>query len=104
MSMGAPRFFGRDYARTLAAWTARFEAALPQIAEGCRAVTEYAAKFGIKSSIENHGFLVQDSDRCEKLMKTVNHPNFGWLIDIGNFLQIQLGSKLLSNKILVLPH
>ena len=63
-----------------------FEAALPQIADGCRAVTEYAATLGIKSTIENHGFLVQDSDRCEKLMKTVNHPNFGWLIDIGNFL------------------
>jgi len=63
-----------------------FDAALPQIADGCRAITEYAQKLGIKTSIENHGFIVQDSDRCEKLMKTVSHSNFGWLIDIGNFL------------------
>ena len=31
MSMDAPRFFGHDYARTLAAWSARFEAVLPQV-------------------------------------------------------------------------
>ena len=30
---GEPRFFGNDYERTLAAWSQRFEAALPQVRE-----------------------------------------------------------------------
>jgi sugar phosphate isomerase/epimerase len=35
---------------------------------------------------ENHGHFYQDSERCEALMKAVNHPNYGALVDIGNFL------------------
>ena len=31
LSVGEPRFFGRDYHRTLGAWAARFEDALPQV-------------------------------------------------------------------------
>jgi sugar phosphate isomerase/epimerase len=63
-----------------------FEAALPRLAEGCRAVTEYAASKGIKTMVENHGFFCQESARVEKLVTAVNHPNFGVLIDMGNFL------------------
>jgi sugar phosphate isomerase/epimerase len=63
-----------------------FDAALPILAEGCRAVTQFAADLGVKTTVENHGFFVQDSVRCEKLMKAVNHKNFGSLIDMGNFL------------------
>jgi len=63
-----------------------FDSALPILAAGCRAVTEYAAGLGVKTTVENHGFFVQDSVRCEKLMKAVNHKNFGALIDMGNFL------------------
>ncbi len=63
-----------------------FDAALPRLIEGCRAVTEYAEQFGIKTMIENHGFFCQDSDRVEKLVNGVNHPNFGLLVDMGNFV------------------
>ena len=35
---------------------------------------------------ENHGFFSQDSCRVEKLYTAVNHPNFGLLCDIGNFV------------------
>jgi sugar phosphate isomerase/epimerase len=59
---------------------------LPALAQGCRAVTEYAAGKGVRTMVENHGHFVQDSDRCESLMKAVNHPNFGALIDVGNFI------------------
>ena len=62
-----------------------FDAALPRLAEGCRAVTEFAAGLGIKTMVENHGFFCQDSERVEKLVCGVNHPNFGVLIDMGNF-------------------
>jgi len=63
-----------------------FDAAIPRLSEGCRAVTEYAAEKGIKTMVENHGFFCQDSLRVEQLVTAVNHPNFGVLIDIGNFL------------------
>ena len=62
-----------------------FEHALPKIAEGVRQVAEYAATKGIKTMSENHGFFAQDALRVEKLMNTVNHPNYGWLVDMGNF-------------------
>ncbi|MCB0065184.1 MAG: sugar phosphate isomerase/epimerase [Caldilineaceae bacterium] len=63
-----------------------FDAALPRLAEGCRAVAEYAAGKGIKSTTENHGWFCQESTRVEKLVTAVDHPNFGVLIDMGNFL------------------
>ena len=65
---------------------AQFEAALPIIAKGCRALTEYAADLGIRTMVENHGYFVQESSRCARLMEAVKHPNFGSLVDIGNFL------------------
>ena len=62
-----------------------FEAALPRIAKGVRAVTEYAASKGIRTMTENHGYISQDSVRIEKLLTAVNNPNFGVLLDLGNF-------------------
>ncbi len=63
-----------------------FDAAVPRLAEGCREVTKYAAGKGIRTMVENHGFFCQDSVRVEKLVTAVDHPNFGLLIDMGNFL------------------
>lgn len=63
-----------------------FEDALPILINGCRAVTEFAADLGIRTMVENHGFFCQDSERVEKLVNGVNHPNFGLLVDMGNFL------------------
>jgi sugar phosphate isomerase/epimerase len=63
-----------------------FDDALPFLIRGCKIITEYAAEFGVKTMVENHGFFCQDSDRVEKLVNGVNHKNFGMLVDIGNFL------------------
>ena len=63
-----------------------FEAALPILVKACRAITEYAEQFGIRTMVENHGFFVQDSERVERLVSGVNHKNFGVLVDMGNFL------------------
>ena len=63
-----------------------YDNVVERLAEGCREVAEYAAKKGIKTMTENHGFFSQDSLRVEKLVNTVAHDNFGQLIDIGNFL------------------
>lgn len=62
-----------------------FDQALPILAEGCRKVTEYAAEKGISTMVENHGYFSQESTRVEKLVNAVNNPNFGLLVDVGNF-------------------
>ena len=63
-----------------------FDAVLPRIADATREVTEYAAERGVMTMFENHGFFLQDADRCEKLLEAVGHPNFGLLMDLGNFM------------------
>lgn len=63
-----------------------FDALLPILADGCRAVTDFASGFGIRTMVENHGYFAQDSERVEKLVAAVDHPNFGLLVDMGNFL------------------
>ncbi len=59
---------------------------LPTIARNARAVTEYAATKGIKTCVENHGYIAQDSYRVEQLFNAVAHDNFGLLVDVGNFV------------------
>ena len=59
--------------------------AVEEIAPRIRQVTEYAATLGIRTCTENHGTFIQDSERVETLIRTVNHENYGWLVDVGNF-------------------
>jgi sugar phosphate isomerase/epimerase len=63
-----------------------FDTILPIIADACREVTTYAATKGIRTTVENHGYFCQDSDRVEKLYNAVGNENFGLLADMGNFL------------------
>lgn len=63
-----------------------FPNALPYIIQGYKAVTEYAQTKGIRTMMENHGYFCQESQRVEQIICGVNSPNFGALIDIGNFL------------------
>lgn len=63
-----------------------WEAALKIIAPACREVAEYAKRYRIITSMENHGRFAQASQRVLKLVQKVNHPNFGITIDIGNFM------------------
>lgn len=51
-----------------------------------RAIAEYAETKGVKTCTENHGQDLQDAERVEELMLAVHHRNFGWLVDLGNFL------------------
>lgn len=59
---------------------------IAEISPLVREVTEYACAKGIKTCTENHGYNLQDSNRVEALIQAVNHPNYGWLVDMGNFL------------------
>lgn len=64
---------------------AGFEQVLPILVDGCRKITDYAETIGVETMIENHGTFCQDSDRVERIITGVGSPNFGTLIDIGNF-------------------
>lgn len=74
----------QDPMRTLGNFRS-FDQALPMLAKGVRAVCEYAETKGIRTMVENHGRVCQDSERVERLFNAVNHKNFGLLIDMGNF-------------------
>jgi sugar phosphate isomerase/epimerase len=63
-----------------------FERHLPILAEACAAIADYAAERGITTTVENHGFHVQASDRMLRLVQAVNRSNFRLTLDIGNFL------------------
>lgn len=65
---------------------ARFLSDLPRLAEACRRIADYAAPLGITTSVENHGFYVQASDRVQALIDLVGRPNFRTTLDIGNFV------------------
>ncbi|GKU80441.1 sugar phosphate isomerase/epimerase [Paenibacillus sp. L3-i20] len=58
----------------------------PRLIEACRQIAEYADKYGITTSIENHGFFVQQSDRVKAIVQAVDRPNFRTTLDVGNFL------------------
>lgn len=60
--------------------------AIEKIKAPIREVATYAQDKGIRTCTENHGYILQDSGRVEELLRAVDHPNYGWLIDIGNFL------------------
>ena len=64
----------------------QFEKDLPMVAECCGALADHAAKYGITLTVENHGFLFQNSERVQRLIKTVNRPNYRTTLDVGNFL------------------
>jgi sugar phosphate isomerase/epimerase len=60
--------------------------AIKMIVPAIREITEYAAGLGIHTMTENHGYFMQDSYRVEELVLAVGHPNYGLLVDIGNFM------------------
>ena len=70
---------GRKYGRG-------YDDVLPVLADRAREITKYAEQKGIRTMTENHGQFSQDACRVEKLINKVAHPNFGALVDIGNFL------------------
>ena len=54
--------------------------------EVCQEIADYAAQYGIVTSIENHGYFIQGSDRVTTLIDKVNRSNFKLTLDIGNFM------------------
>lgn len=64
----------------------QFDEDLERLANACRHIADYAAQYGITTSVENHGYFVQASERVQRLIHEVNRPNFKTTLDIGNFM------------------
>lgn len=79
-------FMRHDVASTPDVSIAHFNAVLPQLAAACRTIADYAAGFGITTSVENHGYFIQNSDRVQALLQAVDRANFKTTLDIGNFM------------------
>ena len=62
-----------------------WERGIEEMAPFIRQVTEYGASLGIRTCTENHGYIYQAPERVKALIEAVGHPNYGWLVDIGNF-------------------
>jgi len=72
----------KEYSVGRRSWRDAIRIAAPAIRE----VTEYAQERGIRTMCENHGTFMQGCQRVEELVNAVGHENFGWLVDMGNFL------------------
>jgi sugar phosphate isomerase/epimerase len=86
-ALGIP-FFRHD----VVAWAwrdqdqAEFEETFAAIVPICQELADYAAPLGITTSIENHGFCFNNSERVRRLVHAVDRPNFRTTLDLGNFL------------------
>ena len=83
------KILGVSVLRHDAAWSlsdgVTWEMGIEEMAPAIRRVAAYAEGLGIRTCTENHGYLYQAPERVLKLIQTVNHKNYGWLFDIGNF-------------------
>lgn len=61
-----------------------FDELLPQMIDGARRVSEYAAGLGVYTLLENHGFFANGCDRVERVLNGVDFENYGLLLDTGN--------------------
>lgn len=59
---------------------------LDRLAAACARIADHAAQYGIVTSVENHGYFIQNSDRVQILVNKVDRPNFRTTLDIGNFM------------------
>ncbi|MNW45858.1 Inosose dehydratase [compost metagenome] len=63
-----------------------FNRDLESLADACRVIADYADEYEITTSVENHGYYIQASDRVLALLAAVDRPNFKTTLDIGNFV------------------
>ena len=85
---------GVDRVRHDAAWRSAgedlsdeaWEACLWPLTKACRTIATKGAAVGVRTSIENHGIFLGPAWRVEQLLASVQHPNFGITLDLGNLL------------------
>ena len=63
-----------------------FNRELPQMVAGTRELCDYAKQYGIDTTLENHGFFCNGSERVLRIFDEVDRPNMKMTMDVGNFL------------------
>ncbi|MGI5894200.1 MAG: sugar phosphate isomerase/epimerase family protein [Candidatus Merdivicinus sp.] len=58
---------------------------LPLMIEGVRELHAYTAERGIRTTLENHGFFVNGSDRILHLIQETGFDDIRMTLDVGNF-------------------
>ncbi len=79
-----------------------FAAVLPVVAPAIREVAAYAQSKGVMTCSENHGRIVQDAERMLAVFAAVDHPNYRYLCDIGNFGGVDEDCAVSVSKLLPL--
>lgn len=68
------------------AGTADFEREFARIADACHQIATHAQVYDVTTSVEDHGFFMNSSDRIRRLIHAVDLPNFRMTLDVGNFM------------------
>ena len=92
--IAAASSIGVDRVRHDAMWRAAgddlsdeaWDACLWPLTKACRTIATKGAALGVRTSIENHGLFLAPAWRVEQLLASVQHPNFGVTLDLGNLL------------------
>jgi sugar phosphate isomerase/epimerase len=71
--------FGKDDAEY-------FEEILPDLACGAGELADYAGQYGLTVTIENHGTMLNGSERVRRFVRAVNRDNYKITLDVGNAL------------------
>jgi len=66
--------------------TPEFEREFAGIAEACHEIASHAHSRGVTTSVEDHGFFMNSSERIKRLLHAVGLPSFKLTVDVGNFL------------------
>jgi L-ribulose-5-phosphate 3-epimerase len=82
--------------------TGEFEREFAGIVDACREIADFAATLGVVTSVEDHGFFMNSSERVLRLLHAVDHPNFRFTVDVGNFLCVDEDSHVATRR--SLPH
>jgi sugar phosphate isomerase/epimerase len=82
--------------------TAEFEREFAGIVAACREIAEFAADLDVVTSVEDHGFFMNSSERVLRLLHAVDHPNFRFTVDVGNFLCVDEDPHVATRR--SLPH
>lgn len=72
----------------------RFDRELPRMASACQRIADYASQYNITTTVENHLYFVQASDRVQRLIQAVDRPNYKTTLDVGNFMCVEENSAI----------
>lgn len=65
--------------------SAAFEHYFANAVASAQEIADYAAQYGITTLLENHGRFINGADRVLRVVEAVDRPNYGLLLDTGNF-------------------